>query len=549
MKKRILSILIVVIMVCSLAPTTAWAESRITVSTEAELREAVEDLNTNGGEKTIVLSDNITIENEIDISKGTLTLHGDGHTLKVYDIVLKNNASLNLGKSDGSDNLVLTSNNTTEPIITAASDSSCVVNMYTGTTIKDSDSAGTVGGVLLSGTSTFNMHGGLINNCNGLYATSGAVLITESSTFNFYDGKISNCSGMNGGAVGISDSNAMWGEDVELHFNMYDGKIVDCTDNWFGGGAVCIYSNAKVDVNILGGEISGCSGTNYGYGGAVFCYAQNEESNLQIKDVVIKNNSAKYGGGVFIYKGTTTIADNAAIYNNIAEKQGADIFNNGADVTLGAVASGLILSGCKHPIDGWYVDGIYETELDRWDCEDVETHSLYTNVGKSDTKEYGLKAAHSTYTVTYTDGVENEEVFADQIYGNLPYGSSTPDFAGVSEREGYNFAGWNPDVSEIVEKSVVYVAQWEEEPEPESLEPVEPVEPESESGLPKNPDDQAQSVELIKLDSKETKSNTGTDTTDPQTGDNSYIGLWIALMAAGIATGVAVVYRRRSSDK
>ncbi|MFR1518825.1 MAG: hypothetical protein ACLSVG_08650, partial [Clostridia bacterium] len=35
-----------------------------------------------------------------------------------------------------------------------------------------------------------------------------------------------------------------------------------------------------------------------------------------------------------------------------------------------------------------------------------------------------------TYTVTYTDGVENEAVFTDQIYGELLSGTKTPSFEG-----------------------------------------------------------------------------------------------------------------------
>ena len=68
------------------------------------------------------------------------------------------------------------------------------------------------------------------------------------------------------------------------------------------------------------------------------------------------------------------------------------------------------------------------------------------------------------YTVTYTDGVENEEVFADQVYGNLPSGTDTPAFnGGKPTRTGYVFAGWEPEVAETVTKTVTYVAQWKED--------------------------------------------------------------------------------------
>ena len=70
-------------------------------------------------------------------------------------------------------------------------------------------------------------------------------------------------------------------------------------------------------------------------------------------------------------------------------------------------------------------------------------------------------APETTYTVTYTDGVENEEIFADQVYGNLLSGTATPAFNGTPTRAGYKFLGWEPTVAETVTESATYVAQWE----------------------------------------------------------------------------------------
>ena len=65
------------------------------------------------------------------------------------------------------------------------------------------------------------------------------------------------------------------------------------------------------------------------------------------------------------------------------------------------------------------------------------------------------------YTVTYTDGVENEEIFADQVYGNLLSGTATPAFNGTPTRTGYVFTGWNPAVAAIVTGNATYTAVWE----------------------------------------------------------------------------------------
>ncbi len=65
------------------------------------------------------------------------------------------------------------------------------------------------------------------------------------------------------------------------------------------------------------------------------------------------------------------------------------------------------------------------------------------------------------FTVTYTDGVENEEVFADQVY-TVKEGDATPTFDGTPTREGYVFLGWEPEVAETVTANATYTATWEE---------------------------------------------------------------------------------------
>ena len=70
------------------------------------------------------------------------------------------------------------------------------------------------------------------------------------------------------------------------------------------------------------------------------------------------------------------------------------------------------------------------------------------------------EAVPDTFTVTYTDGVDGEEVFADQVYSGLRKDSETPAFNGTPNREGYTFAGWEPEVTETVTETVIYVAMW-----------------------------------------------------------------------------------------
>ena len=76
-------------------------------------------------------------------------------------------------------------------------------------------------------------------------------------------------------------------------------------------------------------------------------------------------------------------------------------------------------------------------------------------------KTQGRVHVTEEYTVTYTDGVENEEVFADQVYSDLRKDSATPAFNGTPTRTGYTFAGWEPEVAATVTQTVTYVAKWE----------------------------------------------------------------------------------------
>ena len=122
---------------------------------------------------------------------------------------------------------------------------------------------------------------------------------------------------------------------------------------------------------------------------------------------------------------------------------------------------------------------------------------VYTATWKEDRNNNGTPDEdEEKYTVTYTDGVDGEEVFADQIYANLLSGDATPAFQGTPERDGYDFKGWNPQVADTVSKSVVYTAIWE------------------------------------------AKDN-GSDT--PKTGDSANLTLWVSLMAVTALGAAAVV--------
>ena len=94
----------------------------------------------------------------------------------------------------------------------------------------------------------------------------------------------------------------------------------------------------------------------------------------------------------------------------------------------------------------------------------VTGNATYIATWGEDKNNNGIDDNEETkYTVTYTDGVDGEEVFADQVYGNLLPGVDTPAFKGTPTREGYVFKGWNPEVAATVTGNATYIATWGED--------------------------------------------------------------------------------------
>ncbi len=96
---------------------------------------------------------------------------------------------------------------------------------------------------------------------------------------------------------------------------------------------------------------------------------------------------------------------------------------------------------------------------------------IYTATWEKNEEE---KPTSTTYTVIYTDGVENEMVFDEQRHKGLKVDDNTPGFVGETgepsspTRDGYTFKGWSPEVKEKVKAEdandkgeIIYTATWE----------------------------------------------------------------------------------------
>lgn len=153
-----------------------------------------------------------------------------------------------------------------------------------------------------------------------------------------------------------------------------------------------------------------------------------------------------------------------------------------------------------------------------------------------------------TYTVIYTDGVEGEDVFTDQVNSNLYYGETTPTFKdGIPEREGYVFVGWDIAISDTVTGNVVYTATWI---------PQETVDIEEEAPpLSEYPEMSEEKTSLVTVPEPEPPLADVPETIHsaenvPQTGDSSELPLWAAifLLAGSGLAAMSVCQRRKGRE-
>ena len=130
-----------------------------------------------------------------------------------------------------------------------------------------------------------------------------------------------------------------------------------------------------------------------------------------------------------------------------------------------------------------------------------------------------------TFTITYTDGVDNEEIFKDQTY-TVESGKATPAFNGTPTRKGYTFAGWKPAVAATVTSNATYEATWK-----------------SDSATTTPSDNKPSTGET-------TSPKTGNGTTSPKTGDNSNLALWFAVLfiSGGVLTVLGIASRKKSKN-
>ena len=151
------------------------------------------------------------------------------------------------------------------------------------------------------------------------------------------------------------------------------------------------------------------------------------------------------------------------------------------------------------------------------DASDGSDGTMWVLTDLTMTPEAGGTAPSEKYTVTYTDGVDNEEIFKDQTY-TVESGKATPAFNGTPTRKGYTFVGWKPAVAATVTGNATYEATWKSD---------------SATTTP-----------------SDNKPSTG-ETTSPKTGDTSNIILWAALLfvSCGTLASTLVIDKKKKTMK
>lgn len=316
---------------------------------------------------------------------------------------------------------------------------------------------------LYSGTIDYtapNSHIAAIENC------AGAIL-------NVYGGKIDSVSKAirNKGTVNISGgtvtakNDAIQQDDGELTISGGTVTTADtstwATINFYGGtmnitGGTITHGGGRLPVQVPAsakGSISISDGTiaTAGKYNAFYLASSNVDVSITGGSITTSStsasyaSSARYGWAIDVVAAKSLNISGSPVINRI-------YLDVGNTITIGAgglnVASPIELhcAACPAAVTG-------QNSADYSSCFTPRNGSFI--IKNKDNVVWFTQTA----VVTYTDGVDGEEIFADQSYPSY-LGADTPDFVGTPSRTGYTFNGWSPILSDTVDADVTYTAQW-----------------------------------------------------------------------------------------
>ena len=446
------------------------------------------------GSKPIVLlrdvTENIEINRSLTLDLGGFTLSGDGTKTVVsisgenMDVTVKNGTVTGGHATYGGGFDIQRGNIKIE---------NCIIEKNTATS---------GGGVNIGGSANVKITGSEIRDNTVTGASGGAIYPASGWAYDGYyncvceivDTKLNGNSASVGGAVGLGASlfhdginNAYGGKGVTATFIMDGESTIDGNKASYRGGAVYLTGNGSrflmkngtITNNITTGYEGGAIwATNYGgvtiekgtisgntaktYGGAIYIKANIGEKNdsaklaiatgvrdvLNLGDVLITDNHAKQGGGIYIDSypsayGIKADLKQASIYNNHASVRADDIYSTGVGtegctVQLGETADSWKLD-CGDAVDNWYIDSEKMGEgTARWNAHpgNGDIYAVPYTQRENLKGVLTLKAAHPLmYTLTY------------DVTGDLPEGYTAPTKQTLVKGSSYTVAGVPASVS------------------------------------------------------------------------------------------------------
>ena len=456
------------------------------------------------------VTENIKINKSLTLDLGGFTLSGDGKKTVVsisgkdkdMDVTVKNGTITGGYEINGGGFDIQSGNIKIE---------NCIIEKNTA------KAAG--GGVNIGGSANVKITGSEIRNNTVSGASGGAIYLASGSAYNGYyncvcevvDTKLNGNSAVIGGAVGMGASlfhdgidNAYGGKGVTATFIMDGESIIDGNTAKYGGavhltgnGSRFLMKNGTITNNKATSTAGGAIwATNFGGvtiekgtisgntaktdGGAIYMKANIGEKNdsaklaiatgvrdvLNLGDVLITDNSAKQGGGIYIDSyasayGIKADLKQASIYNNHASVRADDIYSTGVGtegctVQLGETADSWKLD-CGDAVDNWYIDSDKMGEgTARWNAHPGKG-DIYAVPYTQRTDLKGvltLKAAHPLmYTLTYDVTGDRPEGYTAPAKQTLVNGSSYTVAAVPASVSGskdgvngtFSFNGWKKD--------------------------------------------------------------------------------------------------------
>lgn len=323
------------------------------------------------------------------------------------------------------------------------------------------------GGVFVSGGSSFVMNGGRISNNKATNMGGGIAVVASYEEVLQGRGNLKSAVEIKGGTVENNSAKTGAGVFASAYYYIFADAICAPTPGIGQAEKPGLYiNNAKIlnnEAQILDNKVSETDG----FGGGVFVAMLKSPAGVHIGNhTVIQGNKAAVGGGFAAKQNTSggqlTIT-NTVLCNNIAEKAASDVYLDRAPLMLpSAEAMNALYLGKpddvrNHKIDGWYID-----EKDsRYTAQTKEQRATYAGAGDSvigGTGEVYLIAAANpalakiTFTdedgnVIYAESWHPHGTPADQI--PLPKAEKASD-----DTYDYIFEAWRPEIKDVTGHAV-----------------------------------------------------------------------------------------------